>query len=28
MLELVNLSNYCLDTVQLMGNKKENLEKF
>lgn len=28
MLELVNLSNYGMDTEQLIGNKKENLEKF
>lgn len=28
MLELVNLSNYFMDTEQLIGNKKENLERF
>lgn len=28
MLELVNLSNYCMDTEQLINHKKENLAKF
>lgn len=28
MLELVNLSNYCMDTEQLIDHKKENLAKF